>query len=275
MNKLCSRYFVLFLLLMLASQFSFAQLSRNWEEQYPELALENTNKWVLKSASNINTLSRVMELGIDLERKSIVGYGGCNPFQINLFGVNKKKESYVLSTTRSVVTENLCTDNINDIERQFISNLNYDRLVVKFVNDQMIVTNKRKVVMTFDKVKENPLFHFMEKYYWKLIQFEGDSSVVYQSYFRFDFANHKLVGDAGCGPFEINIEVSPSEDELIFSEAKYTDLGCIDESRENRSQAFIKRLDKGTFSFDVADQTLNFYQNNKLVMMFGFIPKGY
>lgn len=274
MKKLCSRYFVL-LLLMLVAQVSFAQLSRNWEEQYPELALENTNKWVLKSASNIPTLSRVMEVGVDLERKSIVGYGGCNPFQINLFGVNKKKDSYVLSTTRSVVTENLCTDNINDNERQFISNLNYDRLIVKFANDQMTITNKRKVVMTFDKVKANPLFHFMEKYYWKLIQFEGDSSVVYQSYFRFDFANHKLVGDAGCGPFEINFEVSSSEDELSFSEARYTDLGCIDEVRAKRSQAFITKLNNADFTFDVADQTLNFYQNNKLVMMFGFIPKGY
>jgi heat shock protein HslJ len=34
-------------------------------------------------------------------------------------------------------------------------------------------------------------------------------------------------------------------------------------------QEFLKTIGDKTFKYDIADQTLNFYQNNKLVLMFG------
>jgi GH35 family endo-1,4-beta-xylanase len=36
---------------------------------------------------------------------------------------------------------------------------------------------------------------------------------------------------------------------------------------------FLEVLQNGRFGFDVAEQTLNFYKDNKIVMMFGIIPK--
>lgn len=269
------KYSVLFLVVTLWSTLSMAQTSNHWMEQYPEFVKENTNKWMLKSASNMSQLSRIIEVGIDLERKSIVGYSGCNPFQINLFSINKKRGEYELVTKRAVITENDCTENVTKNEKQLIRNLDHARLKLKLTENEMTITNHKKVVMRFDRVHENPLFSFMSRYYWKLIQFEGNSSVVYQSYFYFDFTNNKLIGDAGCGPFSVDFEISSDKDELTFSTVKYTNVGCIDEVRDLRSQAFVDKLTNQVYSFDVADQTLNFYQDNQLVLMFGFIPKGY
>lgn len=272
----CVTSILLFIVVLMVNPFStYAQFYKSWEEQYPGFVAQNKGKWILKTATNINTISRPIEVGIDLERKSIVGYGGCNPFQINILSIKKEKGYYRLYTGRDAYTENYCTENINRNENQMIHNLHHNRLKIVIDGEEMMIMNRKKVIMKFGKQKENPLINFMSRYYWKLIQMEGNSSVVYHSYFAFDFEKYQLVGDTGCGSFEIDFEVSPELDELTFGKIRLGKQQCDVGAKAERSQCFVDIINGGEFSFDVAEQTLNFYKDDKIVLMFGFIPKEY
>ncbi|MDR0228897.1 MAG: META domain-containing protein [Flavobacteriaceae bacterium] len=269
------RVLVMFIVLIMNPFSSYAQFYKSWVEEYPEFVEQNKGKWIVQTATNLSTISRPIEVGIDLQRKSIVGYGGCNPFQVNIISVKKKKGYYRIITGRDAYTENYCTENINRNENQMIHNLHHNKLKVVVNGDKMTIENRKKVVMTLGKQKENPLLNFMSRYYWKLIQLEGNSSIVYHSYFYFDFEKHMLVGDTGCGSFEIDFEISSALDELSFGEIRIGKQNCDHGIKADMSQCFVDLLNKGEFGFDVAEQTLNFYQDNRIIMMFGFIPKEY
>jgi len=47
----------------------------------------------------------------------------------------------------------------------------------------------------------------------------------------------------------------------------------MDENVMRREAEFLKMIGEHTYRYDVADQTLNFYENNQLVMIFGMQPK--
>jgi heat shock protein HslJ len=47
---------------------------------------------------------------------------------------------------------------------------------------------------------------------------------------------------------------------------------CVDEDRNRLESEFLKLISDKTLKYDVAEQTLNFYENNHLVLMFGMAP---
>lgn len=110
---------------------------------------------------------------------------------------------------------------------------------------------------------------FVLKQKWKLIQMNGVAQSNSPVYFTFDGANKRIGGKSGCNNFFGGFERNGNT--LSFKQMGSTRMACSDELNKLEHQ-FLTALGNQTFTYDVADQTLNLYQNNKLVLMFGKTP---
>ncbi len=79
-----------------------------------------------------------------------------------------------------------------------------------------------------------------------------------------------MSGSGGCnrifGGFELK------DNQIIFKSIASTRMACADADKGKLEADFLKLLSDNSFRYDVADQTLNFYKDNKLVLMFGMAP---
>lgn len=104
---------------------------------------------------------------------------------------------------------------------------------------------------------------------WKLIQMNGVAQNQSPVYITFDANSKRVSGKSGCNSFFGGFERNSNN--LSFKKMGSTLMACSDELNKLEHQ-FLTLLGDQTFTFDVADQTLNFYQNNKLVLQFGKAP---
>lgn len=125
---------------------------------------------------------------------------------------------------------------------------------------------KRVVQKTKVKVKTNTAWDYVLKHKWKLIQMNGVTQTSSPVYMTFDGAKNRVAGKSGCNTFFGGYD--KREDTLIFKQMAGTMMACSEELNKLEHQ-FLTLIGDKTFKFDVADQTLNLYQNNKLVLMFG------
>ena len=72
-----------------------------------------------------------------------------------------------------------------------------------------------------------------------------------------------------CNRFSGNYKTQ--NDQITFGPIMSTKMACLHNSKIESD--FFNTLSEGNFTFDVADQTLNFYRNQKLVVMFGLTMK--
>jgi heat shock protein HslJ len=75
---------------------------------------------------------------------------------------------------------------------------------------------------------------------------------------------------AGCNRISGSFELT--KDKISFSKIASTLMACPDESKNKLEGTLLKMLTDTTFRYDIADQTLNLYQGDKLVLMFGMSP---
>lgn len=125
---------------------------------------------------------------------------------------------------------------------------------------------KRIVQKTKVKVKANTAWDYVLKRKWKLIQMNGVTQTTSPVYITFDGEKKHVTGKSGCNNFFGSYD--KSEETLVFKQMAGTRMACSEELNKLEHQ-FLSLLGDKAFKFDVADQTLNLYQNNKLVLMFG------
>lgn len=113
---------------------------------------------------------------------------------------------------------------------------------------------------------QQSILDYITKNNWRLIQMNGQHDRDYQQTLRLNFDTFKITGNAGCNGFGGSFAFNAKEDILAFSNVTHTELACRNLNLENE---FLKMIQNKVFRFDVADQTLNFYENDKLVLMFG------
>lgn len=105
---------------------------------------------------------------------------------------------------------------------------------------------------------------FLAKFKWRLIQLHGRPVAVYKAFLTFDNKNNQVNGSTGCnnfwGPFSIN------DNNIQFAPLAATMKACNGDNIENDVFSVLESKD---LRFDIAEQTLNFYIKNKLVMIFG------
>lgn len=125
---------------------------------------------------------------------------------------------------------------------------------------------KRVVQKTKIKVKTNTAWDYVLKHKWKLIQMNGVTQTSSPVYITFDGEKKRVTGKSGCNTFFGGYD--KSEETLVFKQMAGTRMACSEELNKLEHQ-FLTLIGDKSFRFDVAEQTLNLYQNNKLVLMFG------
>ncbi|MCZ4245772.1 DUF4377 domain-containing protein [Pedobacter punctiformis] len=138
--------------------------------------------------------------------------------------------------------------------------------------DASAYTYKLKKVITKTQIftKKPDSWTFVTKHNWKLIQMNGVTLTNSTAYLTFQSDKNTMSGSGGCnrifGGFELK------DDQITFKNIASTMMACIDGDKSKLENEFLKLLSNHSFKYDVADQTLNFYQDNKLVFMFGMAP---
>ncbi|MBC9933567.1 DUF4377 domain-containing protein [Chitinophaga qingshengii] len=130
------------------------------------------------------------------------------------------------------------------------------------------VLEKKKVNTTPPK---GSIWAFIASKRWNLIKM-GDSTLTQSGiWIEFDPATKRFHGKGGCNG--IGGGYQTSGEKITFTMGISTKMACPDENVMRRETEFLKMISEHTYTYDVADQTLNFYENNKLVMIFGMQPK--
>lgn len=110
------------------------------------------------------------------------------------------------------------------------------------------------------------ILDYITKNNWKLIQMNGVNDRDYQQTIRLNFDALTITGNAGCNGYGGSFAFNTKEGIIAFTDLFRTELFCDHIALEDE---FLKIISNKVFRFDVADQTLNFYEENKLVLMFG------
>lgn len=122
-------------------------------------------------------------------------------------------------------------------------------------------------------VKESPnktggIWHYIQRKRWRLIQLEGKmqepSTPVW---LEFDTVAHRISGNGGCNKLAGRYIVAA--DTISFQEVISTRMACVDAAANERESRVLRLLSDRTYTFDVADQTLQLYDSSKIIMMFG------
>lgn len=125
----------------------------------------------------------------------------------------------------------------------------------------------KKVLKKIRVAKRQTSWGYVLKNKWSLIQMNGEEQAQSPVYVKFDAGKKTINGFAGCNTFFGSFE--QAENTLIFTQMGSTMIGCSDETVNRVEQDLLKLLSGQTLQYDVADQTLNLYQGDKLVLMFG------
>lgn len=130
-----------------------------------------------------------------------------------------------------------------------------------------------KLVKVLKKTKmaivANNALTFIAKHKWKLIQLNGNTIENSSAFLIFDAKTNKLSGNSGCNNLFGNFKIEKTA--ISFGQIGMTRMAC-DETRNKLESEFAKTLATNNLKYDIADQTLNIYLDNKLVMMFGMSP---
>lgn len=137
--------------------------------------------------------------------------------------------------------------------------------------DASLYTYKLKKVL---KKQKMPVvtsdWGFVVKYKWKLIQMNRVTQEQSPAFMVFDKEKGRVNGFAGCNSFFGSY--TKGDGKLTFKQMGSTLMACADEEKTKLENDFLKLISDKTFRYDVAEQTLNFYENDRLVLMFGMAP---
>lgn len=127
----------------------------------------------------------------------------------------------------------------------------------------------KKVIHKQRVAKQNTAWDFVLKHKWKLIQMNGATQEESPVFMVFDKTNKRVNGKSGCNSFFGGYEKGDSA--ITFKHMAGTMMACSDKLNKLEHE-FLTTIGDKTLKYDIADQTLNFYRNDKLVLMFGMAP---
>ena len=141
------------------------------------------------------------------------------------------------------------------------------RIRVKQTKQKDIDTIDYSLVEIISKEKTNELpsvAAFLARFKWNLLQLNGKNVTDSKASIGFDAKNGTVAGTTGCNNFWGNFIIK--DNKISFPHLASTIKAC---NRVNIENDFFEVLDNKHIQFDIADQTLNLYLNNNLIMIFG------
>lgn len=207
-------------------------------------------------------------LTIDKDGNNIAGKSGCNGFSVS-FTANNASGSCI-KTGDGMSTLMACDKDVMKLEREFQQTLKNKKFKIKTKGNKVYFKNWwGKTYMEFEKQSASDVWSFIEKNDWKLIQLNNISQDYGKAFINFDSNEKRVSGNAGCNNFFGSYTL---EGEYIsFTQLGATKMACMDETANKTETTLLQILSGKKLRYDLADQTLSFYDGNRLVMMFGIV----
>lgn len=228
--------------------------------------LVNT-KWTLKSLDGKAIGDKYASLTLDTKKGNQVNIKApCNGY-FGAYTIDTKKKTVTFPSLAG--TMKMCGEpGTMEIENSMIKALNDQTLhyVIKG-NDMTLMNDKMQAVMTFEYQTTNDQIAYLLKHNWKLIQM-NNKGMDYTQNLSFNKAgtnSYKTNGFAGCNTFFGNVAFKGNN--IHFDNIGATRMACMGEAGEQETE-LLSTLGMHTLTFDIADQVLNIYNGEKLVLMF-------
>lgn len=236
----------------------------------PLVAVGN-QKWTLVNMNGKAVEGGRIHLTLDTKVNKFSGSGGCN----NIFGGFSYDQKSKLITVGNVASTLMaCSDDkVNKLEHEYTQALNTKTFRVANNGNTMIFYKGGVKVLEFSNGKggvesgSNDIWKFIGGHKWRLIQMNGETQTESPVTINFNLAEKRFNGNSGCNNYVGTYEAGSKT--IAFGPAASTRRACLDQKLSALENKFLGILGTKDFSFDVADQTLNLYQNNHLVLMFG------
>ncbi|WP_293952667.1 MULTISPECIES: DUF4377 domain-containing protein [unclassified Sphingobacterium] len=120
-------------------------------------------------------------------------------------------------------------------------------------------------VLSKERANELPsVAAFLARFKWNLLQLNGKDVSSSKASIGFDAKNGTITGTTGCNNFWGNFTIK--DDKISFLHLASTMRACNGINIENN---FFQIFEQKQIQFDIAEQTLNLYNDRKLVMIFG------
>lgn len=145
-------------------------------------------------------------------------------------------------------------------------------LLANTCNRQGNTTAEKEPAAAEQTVTDRPdPWAFIAKKRWSLIQLNGTTLTQSAIWLEFDTAQKRFSGHGGCNRVGGNYEADSAQ--IQFKQVISTRMACLDNTANERESTFLRLLNEHTYTFDIADQTLNLYDSGKVVLMFGMQDK--
>lgn len=195
------------------------------------------------------------------------GKSGCNSF-----GASYKLDKDRIQISRGMGTLMACDAESMKLESDFLKALEQEKFTVEVKGKNvMFINSSKKTVFVFEIQDEKSIWSFIDGKKWKLIQMDRIGQDYGKAYITFDVKNHKVSGNGGCNNFFGTF--TTADNNIRFSGLGSTRMACMNDDSMRTEGKIMEYLSDKTVTYDVADQTLNFYKDDRLVLMYGLLSE--
>lgn len=224
-------------------------------------------KMILTRLNGQNITSTNVYMTLNAETGMIQGKSGCNSF-----GASYKLNKDHIQINRGMGTLMACDEESMKLEGAFLKALEQEKFTIKTDgNTVTFINSKKEDILVFEIQDEKSVWSFIDGKKWKLIQMNRIGKDYGKAYITFDVKNNKVYGNGGCNNFFGTFKTA--DNNISFSALGSTRMACMNDESMDTEAKTMEYLSEKTVSFDVADQTLNFYVGDKLVLMYGLVTE--
>lgn len=253
-----------------AYTYTFVKLVKKTPKQLPpaaDFAQVKSSNWYAIGMNDKDIAGEKLTLKFDETEPRIHLFAGCN----NYFG-NYTIHDNTISFGPMMGTMMACQDKMN-MESTYVSLFNNKHLTYQLQGNYMYLYNGDKHVLSFVNKEQNEILDFLSKYDWKLIQFNGKPMTIKDAkpFISFDNIEGRAYGSDGCNNFGGKVTIDKNT--ISFGDMMSTMKACSNTEITEMGRAFGTMFSNKKLTYDIADQVLNIYSDNKIIMMFARTEK--
>ncbi|HEY9256760.1 META domain-containing protein [Chitinophaga sp.] len=224
-----------------------------------------SKKWVLVKMDDTDISDGKIWIEFDAAQKRVHGNSGCNSMMggYTIAGNN-------ITFSKVAGTLMACGDNtVMQREGSFTQHLGDQTFKYEVVGSTVNLIQNGKTVLQFslqDKGGNTGSSTAITNRKWTLTQI--NEGIISNSgiWIQLDAAKKRFQGKGGCN--NVSGGYTTSGNKITFTQAMSTRMACPDADVMRREADFLKQLGGHTFTYTIAGETVNLYENGKLTLQF-------